>query len=71
MSRDYRDLTIETLAYELLAAEQSRDAYRELLLLTLGQLHDATKELQQQREQYARLVGQYRALRVQAMGRAA
>ncbi len=39
--RDHRDLVIEDLAADLHRVERERDSFRELLSLTLNQLHDA------------------------------
>lgn len=39
---DYRDLAIADFAVLLNEAERQRDAYRELLQLSLQQLHDLT-----------------------------
>ena len=47
--RDYRDLVIEDLSADLHEAHRERDSYRELLAMTLVQLHDALAQGRQRR----------------------
>ncbi len=69
MSRDYRDLVIETLEHERYAAEQRAEGYLLLLSFALAQFHESTHDQRRQREAQDRIIDQYRALREQRMGR--
>ena len=70
MSRDHRDLALEQFADDerqllerLASVEDDRDIYREMVQVTLQQLHDLTQSHQQLREQRDRLRDENRRLR--------
>ena len=70
MSADHRDLALEAFAQDeqqllerLASVEDDRDTYREMVQVSLQQLHDLTQSHQQLREQLRRVVDDYRRLR--------
>jgi len=58
-------LVIESAFAELLRVEGERDRYRELYITALGQLHDHTKTVWEQRKRIERLCEELRNLRSQ------
>ncbi len=64
-------LVVEGAFVELVRAESERNHYRELLCLALTKLYMQSEEIRRMREQYTRLLSEYRTLREQRMREAA
>ena len=67
MTRDYRDVVIETLADELADLRECAAGHRELALAGIHALHKLTADHERLRRQHHELLNEYRGLRSRIM----